>query len=206
MKIHDISMTIHADMQVYGNNFNNSPKFKNVSSFETGRHYETAITMNMHNGTHIDAPKHMLEDGATMDVYAIERFVSRAKVLDLTHITGGITKADLLKLNIEKDDFILFKTKNSEDEVFNKEFIYLERSGAEYLCDIGITGVGTDSLGIERAQPEHETHKCLLGQGIMIVEGLRLKAIEPGEYQLIVLPLKILNAEGAPARAILIED
>lgn len=89
---------------------------------------------------------------------------------------------------------------------FNFEFVYLDKSGAAYLKETGIRGVGIDTLGIERAQPNHETHKVLLNQNIIIIEGLRLEDIKEGEYTLYVLPLKIKNTEAAPSRAILIEN
>lgn len=206
MKIYDISMTIHEDMTVYKNKPEKKPKIINRSNFETGSAYESGIEMDVHTGTHIDAPLHMIENGATMSLYPIERYIAKAKVLDFTHIEEAITKEDLQHKDIQKGDFILLKTRNSFTEEFDFNFVYLEQSGAEYLATLNIQGVGIDALGIERAQPDHETHKILLGKDIMIVEGLRLKEIEPGEYTLIVLPIKLLETEAAPARAILIEE
>lgn len=205
MKIYDISMMIGPNMMVYKNNPMKKPKLINSGNFEKNNHYETDITMNMHTGTHIDAPLHMLRDGSTMEIYDIERYVVQAKVFDLTHKEDMIKEEDLKDKSIYKGDFILLKTKNSFDTTFNNEFVFLEASGAKYLCNIGIRGIGIDSLGIERSQPSHITHTSLLSKNIMIVEGLMLKDIEEGDYQLIVLPLKIKDVEAAPARAILIE-
>jgi arylformamidase len=205
MKIYDISMTIHKEMPVYKNNPNKLPHLENTANYETGGHYESKITMDLHTGTHIDAPLHMIKDGAKMDIYSIEDYVTEAKVIDLTHVEEQITKEDLLNQGIKKGDFILLKTRNSFTEAFDFNFVFLEKSGANYLKELGIKGVGTDALGIERSQPNHETHQTLLSNKIMIVEGLRLKDINPGVYTLVILPLKILNAEAAPARAILID-
>lgn len=206
MKIYDISMTIHEMMTVYKNKPEKKPKITNRSNFQTAQAYESTITMDMHTGTHIDAPLHMIEGGETMSLYSIERFVVKAKVLDLTHIEEAINQKDLEAFDIQENDFILFKTRNSSVEVFDFNFVYLEKSGAKFLVDRKIQGVGIDALGIERNQPNHETHKLLLGNQIMIVEGLRLKDVPEGEYTLIVLPLKILETEAAPARAILIQQ
>lgn len=205
MKIYDISMTIHEGMTVYKNKPEKKPKITNRSNFQTSSAYESSIEMDMHTGTHIDAPLHMIENGETMDLYPIERYVAKAKVIDLTHVEAAITKEELEKFDIQKNDFLLLKTRNSSVEEFDYDFVYLEKTGAEYLANIGIQGVGIDALGIERAQPDHETHKLLLGKHIMIIEGLRLKDIEPGEYILVALPIKILETEAAPARAILIK-
>jgi arylformamidase len=95
------------------------------------------------------------------------------------------------------------KTKNSYNDYFDFRFVFLDRSGAEYLRDVGVIGVGIDCLGIERDQPDHDTHKALLPSEIIILEGLRLKDIEEGSYILSALPLKILNGDGSPVRAVL---
>lgn len=205
LKIHDISMTISENMMVYKNLDKKKPRIFNTANFETDHHYETDFAMNMHTGTHIDAPLHMMKNGQTMESYDIQRFVTPAKVIDLVSVEDCITEKDLLGRGIEPGDFVLMKTKNSFDLEFNPNFVFLEQSGARYLQEIGISGVGIDALGIERSQANHKTHLYLLGAGIMIVEGLMLKEIEEGNYQLIVLPLKIQGVEAAPARAILIE-
>ncbi|AOY77486.1 cyclase family protein [Clostridium formicaceticum] len=206
MEIYDVSMDIHQNMMVYKNKEENKPEITVKTDHSNSRTYESSIRMGMHTGTHIDAPLHMLKDGQTMENYSIENFVKKCKVLDLTYVENKITKNILQEKNIEKGDFLLFKTKNSFTEVFDFEFIYLEESGAKHLEEIGIAGVGIDSLGIEREQPQYETHRTLLGKNIMIIEGLQLKEIEEGEYTLIALPLKIKNVEASPARVILIKE
>ncbi|MBB6214433.1 arylformamidase [Anaerosolibacter carboniphilus] len=205
MKIYDISMDIYEDMTVYKNKLEKKPKIVVTQDHTTGSSYTSYITMEMHTGTHIDAPLHMIDGGETMELYAVENFVRKCKVLDLTDAEDTITKELLQRKSIEKGDFVLLKTKNSFTEAFDFQFVYLEKSGASYLKEIGIAGVGIDALGIERDQSDHETHKILLSQGISIMEGLRLKGVEEGEYILCAPPLKIRNVEAAPTRAILIE-
>ncbi|PKM52351.1 MAG: cyclase [Firmicutes bacterium HGW-Firmicutes-7] len=206
MEIIDISMTISKDMIVYKNKEEKRPKIFESANFKENNHYESSLTINMHTGTHIDAPLHMIEGGNTMANYSIEDFISQAKVLDFTFVKECITEQDLKMKDIQEDDYILLKTKNSFDTNFNEKFIYLEESGAKYLERLNIKGVGIDALGIERNQPNHETHKILLDQGVMILEGLKLDQVQEGNYQLIVLPIKLLDVEAAPARAILIKE
>lgn len=204
MKVYDISMPLHPDMVTYKNN-PNKPKVVNVANHDNAHHYETQLTANLHNGTHIDAPLHMMPDGETMEVYDISRFISNAKVLDFTNVVGKISRADLETKDIQKGDFILLKTRNSSEDFFNMEWISLAIDGAEYLADIGINGVGIDALGIERDQPSHRTHISLMEKHIIILEGLRLAEVEEGNYELIALPLHIKDVEAGPTRAVLIE-
>lgn len=205
MRIYDISMEIHDDMMVYKNKPEKKPKIEVAKDFSIGDSYESVITMGMHTGTHIDAPLHMIMDGEATDSIPLESCIKKCRVIDFTHITDKITKEVLQKKEIYEGDFILLKTKNSFSSEFDFQFVYLEKSGAEYLEGIGVSGVGIDALGIERAQVGHETHKILLSKGILIIEGLQLKDVPEGEYTLYALPLKIRNVEAAPVRAILIE-
>ncbi|MFY9175953.1 MAG: cyclase family protein [Caldicoprobacterales bacterium] len=205
MTIIDISMPIHVDMPVYKNREEKRPSIQVLRDFSSGSVYESRLSIEMHTGTHIDAPLHMIDGGEDLTVYPIDKFVSPCKVLDLTHVDKAITKDDLINRDIVSGEFILFKTKNSWDEEFNAKFIYLDKSGAEYLVEKGVIGAGIDSLGIERNQPNHETHKTLLGNKIMILEGLRLRHVEEGPYVLIAAPLNILGVEASPVRAFLME-
>ncbi len=205
MKIYDISMEIHEEMIVYKNKIEKKPKIRVTNDFLSSNSYESTITLGMHTGTHIDAPLHMIEGGETTDSIPLENCIKKCKVIDLTNITNKITQEDLQQKEISKGDFILLKTRNSFSPEFDFEFVYLEKSGAEYLRDIGICGVGIDALGIERAQAGHETHKTLLSKGIIILEGLQLKEVPEGEYTIYALPLKIRNVEAAPVRAVLIK-
>lgn len=206
MKIHDISMTISEDMPVYKNLEKKKPKFINVDNYENASHYETNLEINLHTGTHVDFPLHMIENGSTSDSERLSNYITQASVYDLTHLNECIKKEDIDRLGIKKGDFVLFKTKNSFDDAFNFEFVYVEKMAAKYLSELGVIGVGIDTLGIERAQKNHETHKYLLEKDIVILEGIRLKDIKPGNYQLIALPIKIKSVEASFCRAVLIES
>jgi len=204
MKIYDISMTVTADMPVYKGRKHKKPLFATDSDFKTGTAYETRLTMNLHTGTHLDAPLHFIEGGGTIEKIPLERFITRARVVYVTHVENGISAQDLDGKGIKAGDFVLLKTRNSFEDLLEGDFVYLDGTGARYLTDLGVAGVGTDALGVERAQPEHETHKTLLSAGVIILEGLRLADVPEGEYLLIAVPVKIA-AEAAPTRAMLIE-
>lgn len=204
MKILDISMPITEDMNVYKDDPAKKPVITVVSDFSNAPAHETKIEMNIHTGTHIDMPLHMLENGQTIKDINLEKVFTKCKVFDLVHVDEKISKEHLSGKTIAEGDFILLKTKNSLVKNPGKNFIYLDKSGAEYLADRKVCGVGIDSLGIERDQPDHETHKILLSLGVIILEGLILKDIEEGEYFLSALPINIPSAEGAPVRAVLL--
>lgn len=205
MKIYDISMSIFYDMPVYKGKVSKRPVVKVESDFISGNVYETKLEMNMHTGTHIDTPLHILQHGGTIDKLDLEKVVTTCKVFDFKNVEGKILEEHLTTKNIQEGDFILLKTKNSYLDILEDEFIYLDNSGAEYLRDKKIVGVGIDALGIERSQPEHGTHKALLGAGVVILEGLRLQEIEEDEYLLVAAPLRVVGAEAAPVRALLIK-
>ena len=164
--------------------------------------------LSSHTGTHVDAPAHFIKDGITIDQIQLDRLVGQAIVLDLMYVLDGITRDDLVDKKIKKGDIVLFKTVNSLTPAtgkFTPHFVYLEASGAQYLAEIGVKAVGIDYLGIERSQIDHLTHTTLMHADIVIIEGLRLEFIAPGEYMCVCLPLNIIGLEAAPARAILIE-
>ena len=204
-KIIDISMTIEDGMTVYKNKEEKKPKIYNSSNFQTCRTHETRIDLDCHGGTHIDAPLHMLEDGATIETIGLEQLVGTCRVLDLTHVgMDGIGSGDLKPHNLQRGEWILLKTQNSFTEAFDPNFIFVNEDGARHLIEAGIRGVGIDSLGIERSQPEYTTHRPLFRNGIIIAEGLRLKDVAPGTYFMVIAPLKLTGIDGAPARAFLI--
>ena len=205
MKLIDISMEISPDMKVYKGRDAKRPLLTLDSDFSSGGSHESRIEMNLHTGTHLDAPLHMMPGGDTIESIPLEQVARSCKVLDLLRAAEKITAADLAEKDIRSDDFVLLKTRNSFEDILEGDFVYLDKTGAAYLRDKGVSGVGIDSLGIERAQPDHETHTILFSAGILILEGLRLAHVEEGEYFLVAAPLKIKGVDGAPVRAFLRE-
>jgi arylformamidase len=202
MKVYDITVPIYKGMPVYKNKPEKQPTFNTVTN---GHVTESRITMDAHTGTHIDAPLHMINDGDTFESIDLNHLIGDAKVFDLTNVNEGITVEDIKDLDIQKGDFVLFKTKNSFDEEFNFEFIYLAESGAKFLAEKGVRGVGIDALGVERAQEGHPTHKTLFRSNIIVIEGLTFKDVEAGTYHMVAAPLKLVGIDASPARVLLFE-
>ena len=210
MKIHDISMLIEPEMMVYKDIPAKKPKLTNAANHIENEYHETKVELDIHCGTHIDMPLHMIKNGKTMDSLDYRRLITDCKVFDMTKIGKNYISADdINELEIENDDFVIFKTQNSyydKTNGFDNEFVFVDESAAKLLKSKKINGVGIDALGIERSQPGHPTHKLLLEDDIIIMEGLELKEVSEGEYKLIALPIKIKGTEGSWVRAVLIEE
>jgi arylformamidase len=188
-------MTITPDIQVWKNYEAKKPKFKVVADFNNSVVHETEVTLNLHTGTHMDFPLHMLKDGKTSDTLDLTKLIRPVKVFDLTDVKDAINDSDLVHLNIKKDDFVLLKTKNSFEEDFNFNFIFVNEWASKFLVEKGVAGVGVDGLGIERDQIGHPTHKQLMRNDILIIEGLRLKEVPEGSYQMYALPIKMKGTD-----------
>lgn len=165
------------------------------------------VNLSAHTGTHMDAPLHFIRDSPSIDEMPLDATVGRARVISV-RTTKAITADDLREHELEANERVLFKTANSDrlwsTGAFDEDFIYIARDGAEYLAERGVRTVGIDYLSVGGfRQDSVETHEALLGAGIWLIEGLNLSGVEPGEYELVCLPLLLVGAEGAPARAIL---
>jgi len=205
MRIHDVTRLISEDMTVYKDRESKKIKRTVVADYEKADYYESRMDMDMHCGTHIDAPLHMLKGGDTIEKYDLSKFIGDCKVFDLTDVDEAIRKKDIENLDIQKDDIVIFKTKNSFDEVYNPKFVYIEEDAALYLSEKGIKTVGIDAMSIERDKKEHPSHKIILGANIGVIEDLYLKNVGQGQYFLSALPLNIRGSEASPIRAVLIE-
>ncbi len=166
----------------------------------------TAIEMGSHTGTHIDAPYHMLDGGKRLDEFPLEILIGKVTVFEIAGV-ASIGRAEIERLNWNGVERVLFKTENSKhwnDENFLKDFVYLEPAGAEFIAGCRVRLVGIDYLSIDQYKSaSHPTHHVLLGKDIVILEGLNLNSVPPGEYTLLALPLNLQDADGAPARVVL---
>ncbi len=207
MEIFDISLPIYNGMTVY----EGSPATEIQTKTIVGEHGVGFSTFffGSHTGTHIDAPSHFIDGGLSIDTIDLQKCFGKCKVIDVTGIDHlEIMPADFSSVDIGQGDRILFKTKNAfmDRSKFPEKFTSLSLEAAQLLVKKGVVLVGTDFLGIEkRKNPGHPVHTMLLSSNIIIVEGLDLSKVEAGEYQLSCLPIKVQNADGAPARAILIK-
>lgn len=205
MKLYDISMPIDVNMAVFKNEPSRQPELIPVKSLEEDAVVIHKILLDLHSGTHVDAPSHYFKEGKTIDQLSMTKEVTNCRVIDFSTVEDVLLPSHFEALNILENDFLLLKTKNSTEDFYNPNFVYLSKEAAEYLAEKKIKGVGIDAMTIERNQPEHETHKCLLEREIMIIEGLRLKYIKAGLYKMVALPINIIGAEAAPTRVLLIE-
>ena len=200
MKFFDISLNL--DNQTFA--WPGDTRFIRIEKKGSG--IVSQLVMSTHTGTHVDAPKHFLFDKAGVDKIQLAKLIGPARVVEIKS-KNLITAQDLEKLKVKKGERLLFKTRNSKlykKGKFTDDYVSLSLEGAEYLAKKKISLVGTDYLGIEaKSAPGHPVHKTLLGAGIVNVEGLDLSQVKAGDYLLAVLPLKIRDSDGAPARAIL---
>lgn len=167
----------------------------------------THLSLSAHTGTHMDAPRHFVADGKTMEQMPLEAVIGRCRVFEM-ECADQITADDLKKLKLMPGQRVLFKTRNSTRswgmQEFDKHFVSIRQDAAQYLVEQKVMTVGVDYLSIGGYEKDGvETHQIMLGAGMWVIEGLNLADIKPGYYELICLPLKIEGADGAPCRVVL---
>ena len=209
MTLYDISLTYTEDLPTWPGD--PTIQLKQISSIEDGEMANvTHLSMCAHSGTHVDAPDHFLGNGKTVESIPLELMVGPAAVVEI-RAEGTITAADLISAQIPAGTKrILLKTANSEvwaagNMVFQEDFIAPDGEAAKYRVKLGVKVIGVDYLSVAPFTDPEPTQKILLKAGVLIIEGLDLFGVEPGEYTLYCLPLKIGGADGAPARVLLMD-
>jgi len=168
----------------------------------------SAYSMGAHSGTHIDAPMHFVRDGASIEKIPLEPLMGPARIIDIPDSVQAIDSKALAGVNWKGAERVIFRTRSAlhgwmHSPTFHKDFAYVAPDAAQQLADAGVKLVGVDYISAEQfGAPAPLTHRTLLGKGIPIVEGLQLDSIPAGDYDLIVLPIKVGGHEGAPARAV----
>lgn len=165
------------------------------------------LSFGSHTGTHMDAPLHFIRNGKSLDKMPLDATIGPARVVEIKN-KESVKVAELIPAKIKAGERILFKTRNSKTswktDEFDEDFIYISREAAAYLAKAKVRTVGIDYLSVGGFRKDGiETHNALLGAGIWVIEGLNLAKVKPGKYELLCLPLKVLNSDGAPARALL---
>lgn len=167
----------------------------------------TQLDITAHSGTHIDAPAHLIPGGLTIDNYSVADFVLPVVVVE---VSGDFVRpADLDDAGLRAGDAVLFKTSNSARGLcragaFTGDYVYIAPEAASLCVEKGIRLVGIDYLSVDKHEDwTFESHKTLLGAGVLILENIDLSAVPPGSYTLFCAPLKIDGCEAAPARAFL---
>jgi len=208
MKIYDITFPISENVPVYEGDPN--VKIEVASSFAKGDHANvTQLCCGAHTATHVDAPNHFIDGTRKVHELELEKLIGNCRVVRIDDEVSAIEPEHLG--NLETVERILFKTKNSAfwnepEKGFRKDFTYISPEAARILADAGIKLVGIDYLSVEKfGSTDFATHITLLEKEIVIIEGLDLREISEGDYELICLPLKIISetGDGAPARTIL---
>lgn len=167
----------------------------------------SSLDMGAHSGTHMDAPLHFLRRGKGLDEMPLSATIGPARVIEIQD-SESVKVDELRPYRIRRGERILFKTKNSprcwKTDSFIKDFVYLSTEAGRFLADRRIRAVGVDYLSVGGFEKNAvEIHQALLRAGVWIIEGLDLSAARAGDYELVCLPLRILQSDGAPARAAL---
>jgi arylformamidase len=210
MKMYDITFPISTATPVYEGD--PSVQIAVASSIENGAAANvTSLCCGAHTATHVDAPNHFIDGTRRVHELELDKLIGRCRVIELDETVMAIEPSHLGDLaGVER---VIFKTRNSRfwntPEIgFQRDFTYVSPAAARVLADAGLKLVGIDYLSVEQfASPDFATHITLLEREIVIVEGLDLRGVPAGDYELLCLPLKIISetGDGAPARAVLRE-
>ncbi len=211
MKIYDVTVPISVQTPVY----EGDPKVEIAvaHSIERGDAANVSkLCCGVHTATHVDAPAHFIEGGRRVSELDFEKLMGACRVVEIDKTVAAIEAKHIESIeNIEAVERVLFKTRNSDfwtdfAQGFRKDFTYIAPDAAKALADLNIKLVGIDYLSVEKfGSEDFATHKTLLGKEIVIIEGLDLREVAAGDYELICLPLKFEGGtgDGAPARTIL---
>lgn len=209
VRIIDLSVPLHNDMPYYPGD--PAPQITRLEDHERGDAWTTThVSFCAHTGTHVDAPRHRIRGGSTVDALDLRTLVGRAYVVDLTGVPLQICAEDLEARNIPLSaERLVFKTRNAalwQREGFQTDFVALGESGAHWLVARGIRLAALDYLSADLyTAQDFCAHDVLLSNGVVIVEGVFSGEIAEGWYTLVCLPLRLQGADGAPARAVLIQ-
>lgn len=214
MKVMDLTHTISENMPVYPGT--EGPVLRPGSSYEKDGFRETILTFFSHTGSHMDAPNHLFSHRPTLDQLPIESFVGSALVIDCRNVGEGelITMEQLEPYGeaVDAAEFLLFDTGWSRywgQEAYFGQYPCLDFPVVDYLIRAKKKGVGLDTIGIDPIEDTNLTrHRMLFAHTDMVViENLtHLDLLGSAPFTLVALPMKFLNSDGAPVRAIALLD
>ena len=187
MRIYDITQELFS-CHVYPGDL--APSFRRVSDMEKGAVCNiTELSMNAHNGTHVDAPRHFVRDGTAIEDLDLYVLNGPCAVIPFE---GGITRDMLLPYR-------------GCERILAKGKCRLTPDGAEALSEFGVRLFGLEAQSIAGDDPPLAVHVAVLSKGIIALEGLVLSEVPEGEYFLSAAPLKLGGSDGAPCRALLFD-
>jgi arylformamidase len=207
-RIWDVSVPVRHGGLVYPNNppISITP----VQSIAAGNTANVSrIDLGSHTGTHVDAPLHFMDGGAGVDELPLDVLIGPARLIAFGDEVLSVGEAELRRHDLTGVTRLLIRTRNSAwlasgSTEFHPDFTHVAPDGAAYLVSIGVRLVGVDYLSVEQFRsPHHRTHKTLLENSVVIVEGMVLSEPPPGDYELCCLPMLLAGLDGAPARAVL---
>lgn len=203
-RIHDVTAPLAPGMLTYPGD--PSVEIEPVRRTGDAPYSLSRMALTTHSGTHVDAPAHFLAGGATVDQLPLEILLGKARVVELL-ARERVERADLEALDLRDDLRVLLKTRMSGQMLkpgYQEDHVYLSEDAAHYLAQAGIKLVGFDYLSIDRSgSADFPAHHALLGAGVVVIEGLDLSEVEPGEYEMACLPLRVAGGDAAPARVVL---
>ena len=208
MAVHDISLNLEPGLPTWPTS--EGFRVRRAMRLADGdRANVSVVEMDVHTGTHVEAALHFLDGGEALDAVELERFVGPAHVVS---VEGPAVTADALaRLAIPPGTTrLLVKTGNSARWAagwgpFDERYVALTHDAAAWVVERGIRLIGVDHLSVEQFEDGGETHRILMRAGVVILEGLNLHGIDPGEYTLVAVPIRLAGTEAAPARALLID-
>lgn len=169
------------------------------------------IAMSLHTGTHIDAPRHFIEGGADIAAAPLDVMMGPVRVAQVDN-AESVAEAEIRSFERRSGDLkagerVFFRTTNSDSdwsvEPFRKDYVALEPDAANYLAAKKLEVVGVDYLSVASFNNPVETHRILLGSGVWVIEGLDLRFVHEGRFEMLALPLKIVTGEASPLRVLL---
>ncbi len=205
MKLIDVSVPLDSNTPTYpGNTPFQVEAIKRLAKGDSSN--VSTLHLSAHAGTHVDAPRHFFDDGMGADHLPLEMLCGRTRLIELT-TRKGITAEDLAGFDLTEDVRVLIKTHNSKlwgSPVFHNDYIGVTESAARLLVERGVKLLGVDYVSVEEfRKPGAPAHRTLLGAGTIVIEGLNLRDVDPGTYEMFCLPLAVVGADGAPARVVL---
>jgi arylformamidase len=203
-RIYDVSVTLAPGLPVYPGD---PPlALETVQRAGDAPYGLARLCLTTHSGTHVDAPLHFVAGGTAVDALPLEILIGKARVVELPG-RERVERADLEAADLRDDLRVLIKTRMSGQLLkagFQEDHVFLTGDAALYLAQAGLKLVGFDYLSIDRyGDASYPAHHALLGAGVVLVEGLDLSQVEPGEYDMTCLPLRVGGGDGAPARVVL---
>jgi arylformamidase len=200
VEIFDVSVPVRPGMVVYPGD--PDVELERAESLADGAIANVSrLSFGVHSGTHVDAPVHFFNGAPGAEALPLDALVGAARVLDLRTVERTIGAADLDGRDL--GERVLLRTRNSglwARDVYVEDHVSLGADAARLLVERGVRLVGIDYLSVG----DPEVHRTLLGAGVVPLEGIDLRAVEPGEYLLVVAPLRLVGSDGGPARVVLL--